>query len=220
MQEVDLLHLRSATSRDEREGITRWPALICCLGALALALIDWQTARLNPSIPYIAILVTAMIWGSRSATFSPWRAAGALIVLTYAGYLFGENRRAAAGNVGALLASHRLINRTFCALALAGVAAAFDAWRTGASLARHSNRVLFACMVLAILCADLMAPAQYNFPILYLALLVVSIRARSRRVIWTLLPFFALLTMAGYVCGAPATDADALRPLINRGVVV
>jgi len=82
--------------------------------------------------------------------------------------------------------------------------------------------LLVFVVTVAILAADLIAPGEYNLPILYGLPIVLIAAARSQRLMWGSVLILSVFSMAGYFVGPPPQVAPTFQKwtLVNRVVAV
>jgi len=197
-----------------------------------VATTDLLTMNVNLSILYILPVLLAVRTRSRAWV---WQLAVVLVALTYIGYFFGPRAVPESEGWRGMVWNYRMANRTLAAVTILLVAAMAHFWiRLRISGARpqgpassadpeqetvgqilRSFEVLGAALIcgLIMLCiglTDVLSPGEFNFPILYAVPLMLCGAARSRSLLWSILPFLLALTLVGFIIGPRPTLTENL----------
>jgi glycosyltransferase involved in cell wall biosynthesis len=207
--------------------------VICALALVGLLLLDLRSARVNPSIGYVALLALCLhVRGRRGL----WGLGLAVVGLVYVGYFWGA-RSETVGSRLELLHKTAMLNRTFvaCTVGLIGLIAR-RGWGAAVEPVARRGRgryprvipddavVAAGCflLTLGIFVMDLVTPLPFNPPILYGVVVVLAGWTQSRSFVWGLTVAAVVLTVVGYV-EPPVTIGGAdwrWWYLANRGIVV
>lgn len=211
--------------------------VLCLLIVAANAAVDLATANINLSILYALPMA---LWARSARPAVIWRAAAALVLLSYAGY-FLSPWPPDCPTWESMFLHYRLINRTVSCVAIVAIASMshfgiilrrrFDShWEALSS--RETDREVFvevvntfeqflagAMTTIAVVCVaatDLLAPIQYNPATLYAVPILACARTRSRWFLWATVVITILLAYAGYTLGPATHLAPELLPKIQR----
>jgi hypothetical protein len=207
--------------------------------AAIVAAIDLLTYHVNLPIVYIVPLLLVEPLARRKLL---WQTAAAFVILTFAGYFFGNLPPSARGLPD--FASARLVNRIMSAMTILTAAAMLSLhlsvrerraqqrrreWphdpdgtnfqRAILSLDRILAPLLAGILTVALFFCDIVAAPDYNVALLYGLPLVILARTRSGPIIWTGLPLLMAAALGGLWLGAPLDDPAHLpNLLLNRAL--
>jgi hypothetical protein len=214
--------------------------LALCFALVAVvALADLLTGNIHVAILYTLPLV---LYGHLRPKQPSWLLILALVILTYLGILFGP-QTTFIGDVSPLPIGYRLVNRTLTAVTLITIGAL---QQLGLVTSRGIGREGFAVssprqaqtedllrivdqlrggaisLVIAVTIAalDMLSPATFNLPILYVIPLVTCLQVRSRSLLWSLAGFSLLLSAVGYLAGVPGAPGPVHNRLIAAASIV
>lgn len=204
---------------------------LAVLVVAGVAATDYLTSNVNLSILYsLPILLAAR---TRSRTWM-WLLALFVLLLTYLGYFLGPHFQAGSTGWREMIGNYRMVNRTLSAATLLAVAVLAHYWiglsrhvgpdthlsghdpeRDTVNEVLHSFEIFGAALICGLIMAcialtDLYSPGEFNFPILYAVPLMICGAARSRSLLWSILPFLLLLTMLGFVLGPKAAHSESV----------
>jgi hypothetical protein len=230
MQQATLTPAETRSAHDARAA---WA--ICLIGGAAILMFDLLTWGVNPSILYLALLPIAAHWLDRRAV---WLLVMLFVPATYAGYLLGA-RDPRYPTFVVMISHYRLINRTLVVLAMVGVAALLHMQggmkamilrqRAHDPLDEEFGQILdafnqistvsIAAVVVAAVCvADLLAPGQFNLPILFAIPLAFVSQVGSRRILWSLALVLVALAALLFEFG-PKPDPAILRSVTTNRII-
>ena len=212
----------------------------CMIGALLIAIFDTLTPKINLSVLYSLLVVIA---ARRISRRHLCQLTAFMVLLTFS--VYGVKNWMQNKTLPEALLHFKLVNRTLATLSLLAISAISYLWigvrqrlesnrtllrardedrldfeEVSRSLERFAAGAMCGILTLCIIVIDLLAPGQFNFPILYAVPLVICYALDNRRMLWMVLPWLLLFTVIGYwLSPAIGVPESSLNYIIKNRVL-